>query len=82
MRTHAKLKNPRATPSGIKVNTGEKEREKQADNSGHYVLPAMPKGSARISLGPIDFIPNLKNPSKDCRLTLVSSFHQLNVGQS
>ena len=32
----------------------EKE-EKHAVNSGHYVLPATPKGGAHNSLGPIHF---------------------------
>jgi hypothetical protein len=47
---HAKFHYPRTTPSGRKV-TGLEERreEKNTVNSGHYVLPSTPKGSARIT---------------------------------
>jgi hypothetical protein len=34
------------TPSWRKINKWEREREKDAVNRGHYVLPARPKGSA------------------------------------
>ena len=52
---HAKLQNPRTTPSVIKVTQGErKEREKKSVVNGvHYVLPETPKGSAGTLLGPI-----------------------------
>jgi hypothetical protein len=41
------------TPSGRKVTRSEEERKNNnAVSSGHYILPATPKGSARTSLGP------------------------------
>ena len=44
---------PMTTPSGRTATGGERrKREKNAINSGHYVLPAMTKGSAHNSLGP------------------------------
>ena len=45
----------RTTPSGRKDEKKEekREREKNIGNSGHYVVPAMPKGSAHTSLRPI-----------------------------
>ena len=51
---HAKFQNPRTIPSGRKVTGGEKKKgeRKKTINSGHYVLPATPKGSARNSLVP------------------------------
>jgi hypothetical protein len=45
-----KFHNPKTTPSRKKVT--ERQEEKHAINSGHYVFPATPKGSARTSLGP------------------------------
>ena len=36
------------TPFGRKVRA-EEEREKNDGNSGHYILPEMPKGKARTS---------------------------------
>ena len=54
---HAKFKNPRTTTSGRKVTKAERKREekKNAINSGHYVLPATPKGRACTSLRPTIF---------------------------
>ena len=49
LKPHAKFQNPRTTPSGRKVTWGEKN----AVNRGHYILPAMPKGSTRTLLLPI-----------------------------
>ena len=43
-----------STHSGRKVT--REEREKNSVNSGHYVLPAMPKGSIRTLLGEINVI--------------------------
>ena len=40
------------TPSGRKV-TWQRKEKKKAVNSGHYVLPATPMGSAHTLLGPI-----------------------------
>ena len=41
-------------PSGRKVTGAEEKKKKNTVNSWHYVLPAMPKGSTRTSLGPIE----------------------------
>ena len=49
------MQNPTTTPSGRKVNGGERrerEEEKNNVNSGHYILPATPKGSACPLLKP------------------------------
>ena len=43
------------TPIGPKVNTVRKESKNNAVNSGHYLLPAMPKCSTRTLLGPISY---------------------------
>ena len=48
------LHNPRTTPSGRKVHSGE-IGETNNVNSGRYLLFEMPKGSASTSLGPIVF---------------------------
>ena len=48
------LHNPRTTPSGRKVHSGE-IGETNNVNSGHYLLFETPKGSASTSLGPIVF---------------------------
>jgi hypothetical protein len=48
-KSHAKLQNPRTTPSGRKVNTPE-EKEKINVNSFNYIPPATPKGSTRTPL--------------------------------
>jgi hypothetical protein len=51
---HIKFHDPSTTRSWLKVREAErKKRErKKMINSGHYVLPAMNKGSAHTPLGP------------------------------
>ena len=44
-----KISDPQDNPVREKSKKGE-EREKYANNRGHYVLPATPKGEARTSL--------------------------------
>ena len=44
----------------------KKEREKKVGNSGHYVVPAIPKGSAHTSLGPIVVTAQV-NPLYKCK---------------
>ena len=55
----AKFYNPRTIPSGRKVKSPERRKEKKRRNntisSGHYVLPPMPNCSARILFGPFIF---------------------------
>jgi hypothetical protein len=56
LKTQANFQNPRRTTSGRKVTGSERNkeyREKSDVYSGHCVLPAMLKGSACTSRGPI-----------------------------
>ena len=60
---HAKFRNPTTTPSvRISNEPGEKkERETNANYSGHLRFCLQPKGSARTPLGPIDVEPGMFN---------------------
>ena len=48
--THAKFHNPKINHSWRIGNGSEEDREKNVIYSGHYVLPATPKGSRRALL--------------------------------
>ena len=50
---HAHFQNHRTALSRIKVLEGDKKRDSNKPvNSGHYILPAMPKGSKLTILRP------------------------------
>ena len=52
VKPHAKFQNPTITPSGRKVTSGEeREREKNAINSGHFVPQQCPRAAHALRSG-------------------------------